>query len=92
MFSFHLYPIHVLLFSVHLSVSLYLILTDSTVRFVFNTYAAIRYPVITQFEASIEHSLKLRRGCKTCLRIIPAFATVLVHVTEVNNGAQIRTR
>jgi len=39
--------------SVHLSVSLYLIFTDSSVRFMFNTYAAIRYPVITQFEANI---------------------------------------
>jgi len=48
--------------SVHLSVSLYLIFTDSTVCFMFNTYAAIRYPVITQFEANIEHYLKLQRG------------------------------
>jgi hypothetical protein len=58
----------------------------------FDTYATIRYPVLTQFEASTELSLKLQRGCKTCLRIIPIFATVLVHVTEANNGAQIRTR
>jgi len=58
----------------------------------FDTYGAIRYPVITQFEANIEHSLKLQRGCKTCLRIIHVYATVLVHVTEANNGAQIRTR
>lgn len=77
--------------SVHLSVSLYLIFTDSTVRFVFNTYAAIRYPVIMQFEANVKHFVKLQRGCKTCLRIISAFAMVLVHVTEANKVAQIRT-
>lgn len=40
--------------SVHLCVSLYLIFTDTTVCFMFNTYAAIRYPVITQFEANVE--------------------------------------
>jgi hypothetical protein len=79
-FSFHLHPIRVLLFTV--STSLYLIFADSIVRYMFHTSAGIRCSVITQFEANSEHSVKLQRRCKSCLRIILAVATNRRHTPE----------